>query len=166
MSDKVATKLVRWPALRFRALDKSGREKVDPVPVAPPVGYKKQPSMVELVRDMIKSEKLRQEAESAGMESFEDADDFDVEDDYDPTTPYEEEYDPIDRDAERRLTRYEHEAKVRERLQFLQSRTGVGVEDGDPEFDKGRMGDSDGGSGRRDKKRKGKSEPQQNADDE
>lgn len=66
----------------------------DPTPVAPPVGYKKQPSMVEYIRDMVRSEKLRQEAEAAGYETFEESEDFDVGDDNDPTSPWENEYDP------------------------------------------------------------------------
>jgi len=74
-------------------LDEEGREIMDPTPIAPPVGYKRQPSMVEIVRDMIKSERLRLEAEHAGMESFEEADDFEV-DDYDPSSPYEEHFEP------------------------------------------------------------------------
>lgn len=60
--------------------DELGREVLDPTPVAPPVGYKKQPSMVEVVRDMVRSERLKLEAEAAGYESFEEADDFDVAD--------------------------------------------------------------------------------------
>lgn len=58
-----------------------GRFVPDPVPMEPPIGYVKQPSMVEIVRDMVRSEKLRAEIEAAGHESFEEADDFDVGDD-------------------------------------------------------------------------------------
>jgi hypothetical protein len=74
--------------------DEHGREIMDPTPVAPPVGYKKQPSMVEIVRDMVRSERLKQEAESAGFESFEEADDFDTGEDLDPYSPYEDEFEP------------------------------------------------------------------------
>lgn len=78
---------------RLQTVD--GQELPDPKPIAPPVGYKKQPSMAELVRDMVRSERLRQEAESMGHESYEDADDFDVGDDYDPRSPYEWQFDPF-----------------------------------------------------------------------
>lgn len=46
----------------------------------------------ERVRALIRSEKLALEAASAGYESFEEADDFDIPDDdtFDPQTPYEE----------------------------------------------------------------------------
>lgn len=53
----------------------------DPVPIEPPIGYQKQPSMMELVRDMVRSEKFK---EGLGEnESFEEADDFDVGDEPD-----------------------------------------------------------------------------------
>jgi len=75
-------------------LDARGREKPDPIPLSPPLGYKKHPTLREQIRDMIRSEKLRQEVEAAGLETFEEADDFDVGDDYDPRSPYEEVFDP------------------------------------------------------------------------
>lgn len=43
---------------------------------------------------MVVSEKLRMEALAAGQETFEEADDFDVDDDFDPTSPYEVNFDP------------------------------------------------------------------------
>lgn len=69
-------------------------EHPDPVPMAPPVGYVKQRTMVEVVRDLVKSERLRQEAEEADADTFEEADDFDVGDDYEPASPYENEFEP------------------------------------------------------------------------
>lgn len=77
-----------------KPLDPRGREILDPTPIAPPVGHIRQPSLTEQIREMVKSEKLRQEAESAGAESFDEADDFDIGDDYDPTSPYEQEFEP------------------------------------------------------------------------
>lgn len=75
--------------------DEFGRELVDPTPMAPPIGYKKQPSMVEMVRNMVRSEHLAREAAMMGKETFEQADDFDIPDDpLDPSTPYENEFDP------------------------------------------------------------------------
>lgn len=75
--------------------DENGGEIMDPTPIAPPVGYKKSPSIAEQIRMMIRSEKLKQEAEAAGMETFEEADDFDVDDDFDPRSPFEEVFEPI-----------------------------------------------------------------------
>lgn len=66
-----------------RGFDKDGNFIPDPTPMAPPVGYKKQPSMVDIVRDMVRSEKLAQEAREAGHETFEESEDFDVGDEPD-----------------------------------------------------------------------------------
>lgn len=77
-------------------LDEHGYELMDSVPVAPPLGYKKQPSLADQIRDMVKGELLRREVEAQGKESFDEADDFDVDDDdtYDPSSPYEEVFEP------------------------------------------------------------------------
>lgn len=73
--------------------DEHGRELPDPTPIAPPIGYKRNPTIAEQIRDMVRSEQLRQAAEQSGMETFEEADDFYVEDDFDPTNPYEANFD-------------------------------------------------------------------------
>lgn len=44
----------------------------------------------ERVRQMIRSEQLARDAMLQGQETFDEADDFNVGDDYDPTSPYEE----------------------------------------------------------------------------
>ncbi|MEM2002569.1 MAG: hypothetical protein QXT77_08000 [Candidatus Methanomethylicaceae archaeon] len=78
-------------------LDERGREVVSSVPVAPPVGYQRQPSMVEIIRAQIRSERLAMEAAAAGYETFEEADDFEIEGEFDPmdeTTPYEAVFEP------------------------------------------------------------------------
>lgn len=77
-----------------RRLNALGQELPSPVPVAPPIGWKKTPSLTEQIRAMVRSEALRMAAEAAGAESFEEADDFDVEDDPSPASPYEE-WEPI-----------------------------------------------------------------------
>lgn len=71
----------------------AGQELPDPTPMAPPVGYNKQPSLSERIRDMVRSEHLRHAAETAGAETFEEADDFDVGDEYDPHSPWENDFD-------------------------------------------------------------------------
>ncbi|QKI28947.1 hypothetical protein 1 [Kummerowia striata microvirus] len=63
---------------RAKGLNDEGELIPDPVPVAPPIGYKRQPTMVEIIRNMVQSEKLAEEARAAGMETFEESEDFDV----------------------------------------------------------------------------------------
>lgn len=76
-------------------LDHTGAELPDPTPMAPPIGWKPSDPLHKRIREMIISEKLRMEAAAAGMETLDEADDFDVGDDYDPASPYEEHFDPI-----------------------------------------------------------------------
>lgn len=77
-------------------LTTKGEEIINPRPMAPPIGYKKQPSMVEIVQNMIKSERLKQLAIDNGLETLEEADDFDTgEDDFDPSSPWEGEFEPL-----------------------------------------------------------------------
>lgn len=76
-------------------LAKDGSERPDPTPMAPPIGWKPRDPLHQRIREMIISEKLRLEAAAAGMETLDEADDFDVGDDYDPSSPYEEHFDPI-----------------------------------------------------------------------
>lgn len=78
----------------YSELDELGREILDDTPMAPPVGFNPQPSLAETIRNMVRSERLAQEAGEHDLESFEEADDFDVGDDYDPSTPYENDFDP------------------------------------------------------------------------
>lgn len=77
--------------------DEHGREIPDPTPMQPPIGYNRQPSLAEQMRAMILSEQLAQEARAAGHETFEEADDFDVGDDFDAErhSPYEANFDPM-----------------------------------------------------------------------
>lgn len=76
------------------ALFKDGLEYPDPTPVAPPIGFIKQPTLAETMRAMILGEALKRHARESGAETFEEADDFDVGDDFDPTSPYEEVFEP------------------------------------------------------------------------
>lgn len=59
----------------------------DPVPMAPPIGYRPQPSMVELIRKQVQL--ASEEAKRMGAESLEEADDFDVGDEPELRSPYE-----------------------------------------------------------------------------
>lgn len=78
-----------------RGLNNDGTPILDPLPIAPPVGYKKAPSMVEIVRDMVRSERLADAARQSGHETFEESEDFDVGDE-DPLarSPWENDFDP------------------------------------------------------------------------
>lgn len=68
--------------------DRKEFELPDPTPMAPPLGYKRSPSLAENMRAMIRGEMSRLAAER-GFESFEEADDFQIGDDYEPSSPHE-----------------------------------------------------------------------------
>lgn len=53
--------------LVYPYLNKDGHEINDPTPMEPPLGYFEQPSIAEQIRQMIRSERLKQEAEEAGF---------------------------------------------------------------------------------------------------
>lgn len=76
--------------------DEEGNEIVDSVPMQPPVGLKRPRDIMDSVRSLIRSEMFNRQMAEAGHETFEEADDFEVEDDdtYDPRTPYEVDFDP------------------------------------------------------------------------
>jgi hypothetical protein len=78
------------------AIGKDGKEYGDPVPMAPPVGYVPPPDVYAMIRNIVADERHRQAQEAEGFESFEEADDFDVEDDefFDKETEYEKVFAP------------------------------------------------------------------------
>lgn len=78
----------------YGTLNERGQLIPDPVPVAPPVSVMRKPSLVEQVQALVRSERLRAEAAAGGYETFAEADDFDVDDDYDPSSPWENDFDP------------------------------------------------------------------------
>lgn len=77
-------------------LTADGRFEVpDSVPMEPPVGYRAPPNLTEMIRTMVRNEMFMKEVASAGYETFEESDDFDIEDDpLDPLTPYEKVFEP------------------------------------------------------------------------
>lgn len=79
---------------RSSELDSNGHEIPDSRPLQPSLNMRREPTLAERIKAMVRSEHIAREAREAGHESFEEADDFDVGDDYDPTSPYEQDFDP------------------------------------------------------------------------
>lgn len=78
-----------------RRLNGLGQELPDPRPMRPPIGFQAQPPLHELIRQMVRSEVLAREAQENDLGTFDEEDDFDVEDDdYDPSSPWEENFEP------------------------------------------------------------------------
>jgi len=70
-----------------------GHEILDQTPIERPVGFHRPPNLTEQIQRMVRSE-LSLRASQAGAESFEEADDFDIDDDPpDPASPWELNFD-------------------------------------------------------------------------
>lgn len=69
-------------------LNEHGHEVPDPRPVARPLHVDVPETLAEMIQRMVRSQVSRQ-AEAVGFETFEDADDFDVGDDEELSSPYE-----------------------------------------------------------------------------
>jgi len=74
--------------------DEFGRELLDGRPMQPPLGYKRTPSLAEQISAMVRNERIQAELRAAGVETFAEADDFNIPDDVDPTSPYEMYFEP------------------------------------------------------------------------
>lgn len=77
-----------------RFLNKAGQEIPDPRPMSPALGRKPETTIRDYVATLVRSERLAQEAEAAGFETFEEANDFEVGDDYFPDSQYENDLEP------------------------------------------------------------------------
>lgn len=81
---------------KFLGLDEHGREVPDPTPIAVPAGFKRPETLAEQVKRLVRSERWSQAMEEAGNETFEESEDFEIDDDmFDPHSPYEEVFDPV-----------------------------------------------------------------------
>lgn len=74
------------------AYNDNGEELLDSTPMALPVGFKRPIPLSEEIRQMIIRERQTGELDALGMESFEEADDFEIEDE-DMSSPWEENFD-------------------------------------------------------------------------
>lgn len=77
-------------------LDSRGHEVPDPTPVSLPAGFKEPESLEVMIRRLIRSEEWAAAVNQEGFETFEESEDFDIDDDmWDPQSPYEEVFDPV-----------------------------------------------------------------------
>lgn len=81
---------------------KDGLEQMDPNPIAETLKFKREPSYFEQMRAQIRQE-LSRAAEDQGFETFDEANDFAIGEDYEPLSAYEAEYGPDGLDQFERL---------------------------------------------------------------
>lgn len=82
--------------LGLKRLTEDGAEKPNPIPMEPPVGYKKQPSIFENMRALVQAE-LARKASQEGFDTEEEDENFEIEEDREPLsrhtyTEMDEEY--------------------------------------------------------------------------
>lgn len=71
-----------------------GSEHPDPNPMELPIGFERPESIQDLIKRLVTDRVIQKELDDAGLETFDEADDFDVEDEYHVDSPYEEQFDP------------------------------------------------------------------------
>lgn len=92
-------------------VDEKGRELVDSKPMQPPVGYRRQPSLAEQIREQVRLAKLELEYEV--QETVDEADDFDIPDDpADPSSPWENDTIPTLKSVQERYQRLEADLRA------------------------------------------------------
>jgi len=74
--------------------DENGLEIGDPTPMEPPLGYRKTLSLTEQIQQQVRIAQLKILEDSALEETEEDADDFEVGEDFEPLSPHENEHMP------------------------------------------------------------------------
>ena len=88
------TKKGETPETLRGRLDEKGREIPDPTPVSLPVGFQTPEPLDVRIQRLVRTQ-LSNLADEQGYETFEEAEDFEVpDDDMDPATPFEMEFDP------------------------------------------------------------------------
>lgn len=79
---------------KIRGEHRRRHEENDGKPVAIPIGFKKPRTLEETVAMLIRNAEVRRGLQQGGLETFEEADDFDIPDDpLDPITPWETDFD-------------------------------------------------------------------------
>ena len=107
------------------------QEQLSEVPVALPIGYKR-PDTLKDIMNRLRCEMI-QEGLDREVETFEEADDFDCDDDFDPSSPWEELFDPngqsigfLDQNKYTKPNLYERRLDERENYQIDKRDSGSG----------------------------------------
>lgn len=74
-------------------LDDSGHEVPDKTPLELPVGFKQQETVAQMVARLVRRD-VSLYAAQHGAETFDEADDFEIDDDPEPFSPFETDFDP------------------------------------------------------------------------
>lgn len=88
--------------------DEHGFEKMDPTPMQPPLGFRRTPSLHEQIRHAVMIDRL----ENMKLEETEDeADDFEIGEDFEPLSPHENDHIPSIREMKKKVEELNLEIK-------------------------------------------------------
>jgi len=87
-------KIYKRISMQDRYLTPGGAEIPDPRPAAPALGRKPEMNIRDYIKTLVHNERLQAEIDAAGHETFEEANDFEVGDDYFPDSQYENDLEP------------------------------------------------------------------------
>jgi len=79
------------PKKSLQKHDENGGEILDPTPLEPPLGYRKTPSLSEQIQQQVRIAQLKILEDSLDPETEDEADDFEIGDDYEPLSKHENE---------------------------------------------------------------------------
>lgn len=95
---------------KYNRHDKTGLEHLNDTPMEPPLGYLKQPSLIETIRQQVRAARLADI--DMEPETEEEADDFDIVEDQIQESRWENDNVPSLKDARRRLSELEEEERA------------------------------------------------------
>lgn len=99
--------------------DEFGQEILDPQPMQPPLGYKKGLSLSEQIRQQVRLAQLDLE-DSDITETDEEADDFEVGDDYEPLSKHENDHIPSVKELKKRAAAINAEIRKRNNAKAIE----------------------------------------------
>lgn len=91
--------MTKWSEIRH---NENGEEILNDTPMQPPLGYRRAPSLAEQIRAQVIAAKLEELDQLE--ETEDDADDFEVGDDYEPLSSYENDHIPSIKELRRQVS--------------------------------------------------------------
>lgn len=79
---------------KLSSYNEKGEEIPDPRPTEMAINFKAPQDLSSRIEQLVKNQLIQQDLANSGMETFAEADDFET-DDFDPSSPYEETFDPL-----------------------------------------------------------------------
>lgn len=109
---KVEDPMPREPKKALDNHDVDGREFGDPTPLQPPLGYKRSLSLNEQIAQQVRLHHIAALEAAMDEETDEEADDFEVGDDFEPSSKYENDHIPSIKELKQRALEINEEIRL------------------------------------------------------